>query len=80
MLRAPLWVTQEKITEYEQNNPDHAGIGRIMVERGIWRLTDDPRLNCRPVVESQPATVLEVCDPGDDATVQQDFTEQGDAE
>jgi len=67
MLRTPLWVTQEKITEYEQNNPDHAGIGRIMVERGIWRLTDDPRLNCRPVVES-------------DATVQQDFTEQGDAE
>lgn len=40
----PRWLTQEMIEIFERNNPALAGIGRIMLKMGIWRLT-----------ESQPA-------------------------
>jgi len=43
----PRLVTPETLELFERNNPALAGIGAIMVEMGIWRLTEgQPTRGC----------------------------------
>ncbi|MGC9435896.1 MAG: hypothetical protein ACP5C4_07435 [Methanomicrobiales archaeon] len=38
---SPRYLTWEHIDAFEKANPSLAGIGRIMVERGVWVVVDD---------------------------------------
>jgi hypothetical protein len=40
---APRFVSPEAIAAFEANNPALSGIGEVMLERGLWVLTNSQR-------------------------------------
>jgi len=40
---APRFVSPEAIAAFEANNPALSGIGEVMLERGLWVLTNPQR-------------------------------------